>query len=608
MNSEQSTDNEQSLISNLQSPPTYQTRLTKELAAINHHGFAPLFLVVADLVSFARQTGVPVSTRGSVANSLVAYALGITTVDPVANGLLFERFLNPARTSLPDIDLDFCSRRRDEVLHYVVEKYGADKVALVATISTMQPKSAVRETAKAYGLSAAQLKRLSKLIPRGWHPDPSRREEVSLPDLLAQIEDAQEREVFATAYSLVGQPHHLSVHPGGVVITPGPLTDTVPAQWATKGFLTTQFDHRDLETIGLPKLDLLGIRALTVLAETAVSIRTSHDPAFQLETIPLDDEPTADAISHGDTIGVFQCESSGAQRTLRQLKARTVRDLAVANAFFKPGPATGGMAQAFVRRYRGEEVVTFLHPALEPILGPTQGVLLFQEQVLRVVTEIAGLSWAQAERVRKGMSKFQSKEMSALRLAFVHGCQRAAPNGQAFTPAQAETLWEQVSAFAGYGFNQGHATAYADVSFRSAYLKTHYPAEFLCARLADHGGFHHPAVYMAEARRLGIGTRAPHVNFSGRKFTLTRTEIGDWRLGIDMKSPISNLQSPTLWMGLGQVRDLRRQSVKEIVRKRPFSSLHDLLDKVDLREKEITHLIQCGALDGSGRESRRDAG
>ncbi len=598
------TDNTQSSISNLQSFPTYQTRLTKELIAINHHGFAPLFLVVADVVGFARETGVPVSTRGSVANSLVAYALDITTVDPVANGLLFERFLNPARTSLPDIDLDFCSRRRDEVLHYIVEKYGEDQVALVATVSTMQPKSAVRETAKAYGMDNEQIKRLSKLVPRGWHPDPRRREEVSLEDLLAQIEDEQEREVFATAYKLVGQPHHLSVHPGGVVITPGPLTDTVPAQWTTKGFLTTQFDHRDVETIGLPKLDLLGIRALTVLAETAVSIRTAHDPTFQLDAIPLDDEATANAIARGDTIGVFQCESSGAQRTLRQLQARSVWDLAVANAFFKPGPATGGMAQAFVRRYRGTEEVSYLHPALEPILGPTQGVLLFQEQVLRVVTEIGGLSWAQAEHIRKGMSKFQPKEMAALRLAFIHGCQRLEPNGPGFTQAQANTLWEQISAFAGYGFNQGHATAYADVSYRSAYLKTHYPAEFLCARLADHGGFHHPAIYMAEARRLGIATMPPHVNYSHRKFTLTGEKIKDKRLKKALsQSSIFNHQSSILWMGLGQVRDVRRKSVQAIVGKRPFASLHDLLDKVDLREKEINHLIQCGALDGLG-ESR----
>ncbi|PID86837.1 MAG: hypothetical protein CSB13_02500 [Chloroflexi bacterium] len=578
-----------------QSPNTaYTTRLTRELTAINHHGFAPLFLVVADIVSFARKTGVPVSTRGSVANSLVAYALGITTVDPVANGLLFERFLNPARTSLPDIDLDFCSRRRDEVLRYVVETYGEDQVALVATVNTMQPKSALRETAKANGLDSQQIKRLSKLIPHHWHPDLHQRQQAGLDELLAQIEDEHEREVFATAYKLVGLPHHLSVHPGGVVITPGALTDTVPVQWTTKGFRTTQFDFRDVEAIGLPKLDLLGIRALTVLADTAVFIRTTHDPTFHLETIPLDDTATAHAISRGDTIGVFQCESSGAQRTLRQLQARSVWDLAIANAFFKPGPAAGGMAQAFVRRYRGEEKVSYLHPALEPILKPTQGVLLFQEQVLRVVTEIGGLSWAQAERIRKGMSKFQPKEMAALRLAFLHGCQHPPPDGPAFTQAQANTLWEQISAFAGYGFNQGHATAYADVSYRSAYLKTHFPAEFLCARLADHGGFHHPAIYLAEARRLGIATIPPHVNYSGRKFTLVR----DW--GIIPHPLIPNPQFPMLCMGLGQVRDVRRKSVQAIMDKRPFSSLPDLLNKVALREKEIKHLIQCGALDGLG--------
>ncbi|MBK6326489.1 MAG: DNA polymerase III subunit alpha [Chloroflexi bacterium] len=579
--------------------PDYESRLAHELAAINRHGFAPLFLVVADVVRYARETAVPVSTRGSVADSLVAYALGITTVDPVANGLLFERFLNPARTSLPDIDLDFCSRRRDEVLHYVRRAYGPDRVALVATISTMQPKSAVRETAKAFGFDETGIKKLAALVPRGWHPDPRRREPIDLETILAELDDEKSKEVFRLAFRLVGQPHHLSIHPGGVIITPGPLTDTVPVQFAPKGFLTTQYDHHDVEAIGLPKLDLLGIRALTVLADAAEMIRTSRDGRFRLETIPLDDAATGDTLARGATIGVFQCESTGAQRTLRQLQARSVWDLAVANAFFKPGPATGGMAKAFVRRYRGEEQVSYLHPALEPILGPTQGVLLFQEQVLRVATEIAGLTWAQADRLRQGMSKFQAREMAALRLAFVHGCQRQPPGGPGFTPEQAATLWEQVAAFAGYGFNQGHATAYADVSYRSAYLKTHYPAEFLCARLADHGGFHHPAVYMAEARRLGIAVRPPHVNFSGRKFTLTVGEMGNERLET-AQSPIAHRQSPILWLGLGQVRDVRRESVKGIVRARPFTSLADLLARVPLQTKEIRHLIQCGALDGLG--------
>ena len=384
----------------------YRIRLKRELDATIHQGFAPLFLLVADIVHFARERDVPVSTRGSVANSLVAFALGITTVDPIAHGLLFERFLNPARANLPDIDLDFCSRRRDEVLHFVRQKYGADRVAMVGTMNTMQPKSAVREVAKAHGLPESAIKQLAALLPRHWHPDPRRRELPDLEAALNQLTDEMEKRVLASAFRLIGQPHHLSLHPGGVVITPGPLTDFVPVQWATKGFLTTQYDFRDVERLGLPKVDLLGIRALTVLADTAVSIRAAHHPSFRLADIPLDDPQTAEMLARGETIGVFQCESSGAQRTLRQLRAHTVRDLAVANAFFKPGPATGGMARAFVRRYRGEERVSYLHPSLEPILQPTQGVLLFQEQVLRLAVEVAGLSWEQADHLRRGMSKF----------------------------------------------------------------------------------------------------------------------------------------------------------------------------------------------------------
>ncbi len=558
-----------------------QQRLSAELAAITTHGYAPLFLVVADIVRYARAHEIPVSTRGSVANSLVAYCTGITTVDPVEHGLLFERFLNPARANPPDIDLDFCSRRRDEVLHYVRATYGSDHVALIGTISTLQLQSAVRETGKAYGLPAAQIDRLVSQLPRRWHPDPRRRDRRTMDDVLTTIDDPLARETVRMAYALVGQPDHLSVHPGGVVITPGPLTDVLPVQWAPKGFLITQYEHGDVEALGLPKMDLLGIRALTVLADAADAVRQGHDPAFRLASIPLDDPATGELIARGETIGVFQCESDGAQRTLRKLRAHTVHDLAVANAFFKPGPAMGGMANAFVRRYRGEEPVSYLHPALAPILGPTMGVLIFQEQVLRLAHEIAGLSWAQADQLRRGMSHFGAHEMAALRDEFVLGCQRPPPAGPGFTPAQANTLWEQVMPFAGYGFNQGHATAYADVSYRSAYLKAHYPAEFLCARLADYGGFHHPAIYMAEAVRLGLDVRPPHVNFSAAAFSLIERQV--------------------LTMGLGQVRDLRRSAVDELLDQRtqqPFTGLRDLVQRVSLRSKEIDHLIRCGALDG----------
>jgi DNA polymerase-3 subunit alpha len=581
----------------LEPPVAVSQRLESELSAITQHGYSPLFLVVADIVRYAREAGVPVNTRGSVANSLVAYCTGITNVDPIEHGLLFERFLNPARVDpssssghgLPDIDLDFCSRQRDRVLDYVRRTYGPDRVALVSTVSTLQPRGAVRETAKAYGLDEMQVEHLVALLPRRWHPDPRRRDKRTVQDVLNELHDPRLQEVVQAAYSLVGQPHHLSVHPGGVVITPGPLTDVVPLQWAPKGFLITQFSHGDVEAVGLPKIDLLGIRALTVLADAERLVQRHHDPAFRLAEIPLDDAMTGDLLCRAETIGVFQCESQGAQRTLRQLKVRTVRDLAVANAFFKPGPATGGMAQAFVRRYRGEEPVRFLHPALAPILGATQGILLFQEQVLRVAREIAGLSWAQADQLRRGMGHFGHEEMAEMEVAFVEGCQRPPPEGPGFTRQQAETLWEQVHAFAGYGFNQGHATSYAVVSYRSAYLKAHWPAAFLCARLAEWGGFHHQAVYMAEATRLGLFLRPPHVNHSGRRFTLG-----------------SEGERDVLWMGLGQVRDLRRSSIRAIIAERqrqPFANLRDLMRRVPLQRKEVAHLVQCGALDGLG-ESR----
>ena len=615
--------------------PAIPARLERELAAIAAHGFAPLFLLVADLVDFARSKQIPVSTRGSVANCLVAYCVGITDVDPVAHKLLFERFLNPARTELPDIDLDFCSRRRDEVLEYARERFGGDRVALVATVNTMQAKSAVRETGKAYGLDEAAIKRLSKLLPREWHPDPRRRSRSTVDDLLAELDDPREQTVVRQAWRLIGQPSHLSVHPGGLVATPGPTTDFAPLQWTPKGFAITQYDHKDAEAIGLVKVDVLGIRALTVLADAVELVRARFAPKLRLETIPDGDPATAHILATGETIGVFQCESTGAQRTLRQLKAGNQRDLAVANAFFKPGPATGGMAAAFVRRYRGEEPVRYLHPALEPILGDTQGVLLFQEQILRLATEIAGLSWEEAEHLRRGMSKFRADEMEHIRARFVAGCQREggvlsqSKGGPGLSDQQARTLWEQVEPFAGYGFNQGHATAYAAVSYRSAYVKAHWPAEFLCARLADWGGFHHPAVYIAEAQRLGIAVRPPHVNFSGGHFSLVYEEEDEtqinaderrWALGDGTRmTRIGQIKAdlirsnplfprhprsiPVLYMGLGQVRELTSRTAERIVAERaagPFADLRDFLLRVEPQPKELNHLIRCGGLDGLG--------
>ncbi len=587
-------------------PPEVRQRLDRELTVITSHGYDPLFLVVADIVGYARAQDIPVSTRGSVANSLVAYALAITTVDPIEHGLLFERFLNPGRADPPDIDLDFCSRRRDEVQAYVRRTYGEDRVALVGAMSTLQLRSAARETAKAYAMEENEVQQILQALPRRFY-GPRYREAPNVEDVIAALPTSRLQEVARAAFGIAGFPHHLSIHACGLVITPGPLTDLVPVQMAPKGFLTTQYDHGDCEAIGLPKLDLLGIRALTVLADTAEEVRL-REPAFRLEDIPPDDLQTAELLMHGDTIGVFQCDSVGARRTLRKLRVRTVQDLAVANAFFKPGPAMGGQADVFVRRYRGEIPTHYLHPALEPILSRTKGVLIFQEQVLRVATEIAGLSWAQADHIRRGMSKMHPEEMHTLRTEFVKGCRRE--GGPGFSAQQAEQLWEQISAFSGYGFNQGHATAYADVSYRSTYVKAHYPAEFFLARLRNYGGYHHPAIYMAEAIRLGIEVRLPHVNHSFAGVVL-RWE-GDVPTPRRLPEPLHDQAEPTsqdpqslpiLWLGLRLVRDLRRRAVASIVRARrdgPFVSLRDLLVRADLQAKEITHLIQAGALDGLG--------
>ena len=567
-----------------QPPPQVEQRLQHELTVLTESGYAPLFLVVADIVRFARQAQIPVSTRGSVANCLAAYCMGITDVDPVDHDLLFERFLNPARKDLPDIDLDFCSRRRDEVLAYVRKTYGKGHVALVSAISTLRPRGALRETAKAFQLPDDLIKDLIRLLPR------SHRQRLDVNQLLGQVADPEVQGVIQAAMELVGQPHHLSVHPGGVVITPGPLTDIVPLQWAPKGFLITQYDHVDVGAVGLPKLDLLGIRALTVLADAVELVRGGHAPEFSLESIPLEDPKTQALLMRGETLGVFQCESLGAQRTLRRLQARTLRDMAIANAFFRPGPSTGGMARSFERRYRGEEPVEYLHPSLEPILGFTRGVLIFQEQVLRIARDVAGLSWEKADRIRRGMSTHVMEDISNVEAEFMRGCMRPEPDGPGMTQRQAKSLWEQAAAFSGFGFNQGHATAYAAVSYRSAYMKAHWPAEFLCARLADRGGYHHPAIYMAEARRLGISIHPPHINQSRRRFTLVRE--GDAKAG--------------LWMGLDQVRDLRRDTIHAITAARkggPFGGLTDLITRVELGQKELEHLVMCGALDGLG-ESR----
>lgn len=565
--------------------PEIRSRLDHELAVIASKNYAPLFLIVADIVEHAQRIGVPLSSRGSAASSLVAYCLKITSPDPLRLNLYFERFLNPARASPPDIDTDLCSRRRDEVIRYVYERYGADHVAMVGTVNRFRRRSALRETAKAFGFPVEEISRLVEQLPYRWRRTAGQKGGSPYAELEARYTDRRHQTLFAAAGRLIGRPRHLSIHPGGVVITPQPLTDLVPTQLATKGVVITQFDLDAIARLGLVKIDLLGIRGLSVLGDVAEAIRARQPgsyptPLAPLESIPDEDPATVELLQTGKTIGCFQIESPGMRATLKQIQARSIDDLMVALALYRPGPLTGGLRDAFVRRHRGEEPVSHLHPALAPLLEDTHGVVLYQEQVLRIAHELAGLSLADADLLRRAMSHFDpGKAMQTLRERFISGAQERSD-----VPLEiAERIWELMAAFAGYGFPKAHAASYAQIAWRSAWCKAHEPAVFMAAVLANWGGYYPQRVYINETRRMGLRLRAPHINYARHQFSLSYLE-----------------GQPVLFMGLDQVRELTDRTQARILRERPFHSLVDFLTRVDPRPQEVENLIRCGALEGFG--------
>ena len=571
--------------------PAVQAKLDQELEVIERRGFEPVFLIMEEVIGFARANGVPVSSRGSAGSSLVAHCLGITSPDPIRLNLYFERFLNPARSSPPDIDTDLCSRRREGVIRHVFETYGAERVAMAGTVNRFRPRSALSEVAKAYGLPPAQVRELVESLPYHFFPSREGEEEEAAPEspyagLAAAYPDPRHQRIFKDANALLRLPRHLSMHPGGVVIGPGPLTDLVPLQRSgSQGIPITQMDLDSLTALGLIKLDLLGIRGLTVLGDVAEAIyswrRTEFTgPLEALERIPGDDAETADRVERGSTIGCFQIESPGMRATLREIHARSADDLMVALALYRPGPLKGGLKDAFVRRFNGEEPVTHLHPALEPLLGETCGVILYQEQVLRIAHELAGLSLAEADLLRRAMSHFDpGRQMQLLREKFIAGSQER----RGIDPDVGGRIWEMMAAFAGYGFPKAHAASYAQLAWNGAWCKTHFPAEFMAAVLANWGGYYSQRVYLTEARRMGLTLRAPHINHSQPEFSVSYPG-----------------GAPVLYMGLDQVRDLTRRTQGRILRGRPFAALADFLARVDPSPREAQNLIRCGALDGLG--------
>ena len=566
-----------------------QARLDHELAVIGQCGYASLFLIMEEIVEFARRSGIPLSSRGSAASSLVAHCLGITSPDPIRLNLYFERFLNPARATPPDIDTDLCSRRRDEVIRFVYERFGQERVAMVCTVNRFRRRSALREVSKAYGLPTAQIKTMADALPHRWFGPPTLEPQDLTPygELTERYNSPQHQAIFRDAAALLGKPNHLSIHPGGVVIAPGPLTDLTPTQMAAKGVVITQFDMESIERLGLVKIDLLGIRGLTVLGDVSQAILSgphspvaSTNPLDVLEAIPEDDPATAALVQNGRTIGCFQIGSPGMRATLKEIQAHSVDDLMMALALYRPGPLTGGLKDAFVRRHRGIEPSSQLHPALTSLLEDTYGVILYQEQVLRIAHELAGLTLADADLLRRAMSHFDpGQQMQTLKEKFIAG----ALARNSVPEAVAERIWELMAAFSGYGFPKAHAASYALVGWRAAWCKAHYPELFLAAVLANWGGYYPQRVYLTEARRLGLAIRPPDVNHALPEFSVSYLD-----------------GAPVLFMGLNQVRELTRRSMARILRQRPFRSFTDFLARVDPQPVEAENLARSGALEGFG--------
>ncbi|MDI6870918.1 MAG: DNA polymerase III subunit alpha [Bacillota bacterium] len=563
-------------------PPEVEERLREELATIIRMGYAGYFLIVWDFIRFARERGIPVGPgRGSAAGSLVAYLLRITDIDPLKNGLLFERFLNPERVTLPDIDVDFCFERRGEVIEYVVQTYGEDRVAQIVTFGTLAAKAAIRDIGRVLGWPLPEVDRLAKLVPYELGMTLEKALE-QVPELrLAYERDERARRLLDLARQAEGLPRHASTHAAGIVISDVPLLERVPVQRTGDGVVTTQVDMDSLAALGLLKMDFLGLRTLTVLDATVRFIAACRGERLDLESLPLDDAETFRMLQEGETEGIFQLESRLFKSLLREIRPSSFADLVAILAIGRPGPMN--LRSEFARRKRGEVAVTYPDPRLEPILRETYGIMIYQEQVMQIAAELAGFSLGEADLLRRAMSKKKASELERLKERFVAG---AVERGT--EPAIAEEIFALMEYFANYGFNKSHAAAYALVSYRTAYLKCHYPAEYMAALLTSvYGDTDKVAEYINECRRIGLAVLPPDVNESQTTFTVT--PAGQIRFGL---AAVKNV-------GPGVTEAI----IAEREKKGPYKSPADLFARVtarDLTRKVVESLIKAGAFDSFG--------
>ncbi|MFN3478873.1 MAG: DNA polymerase III subunit alpha, partial [Thermodesulfovibrionales bacterium] len=565
-------------------PEIYSDRLSMELDVINRMKYAPYFLIVWDFIRFARERGIPVGPgRGSAAGSLVAYCLGITEIDPIKYNLLFERFLNPERISMPDIDVDFCTDRRPEVIAYVAEKYGHDRVSQIITFGTMAAKGAIRDVGRALAMPYAEVDKIAKLIPEG--PNIPIDEALKIEPQLKELYDTNPKikDLLDIAKRLEGLCRHASTHAAGVVVSPKPLTDLVPLyKNPTDNTITTQFDMTSIESLGLLKFDFLGLKTLTIIEKTLRHIRASKGIDLSLKDLPLEDELTYKLLCSGQTTGIFQLESSGMRDLLVKMQPDCFEDLIALVALYRPGPLGSGMVDDFIKRKKGLVPVKYEIPQLKEILSETYGVILYQEQVMRIANKLANFTMGQADILRKAMGKKKPEEMEKQKEAFIKG---AIANG--IPGKKATRLFDLMAFFAEYGFNKSHSAAYAYLAYQTAYLKAHYPVEFMAANLsADMDKTDKIIKAISECRKMSITILPPDINESEREFKVIGNAI---RFGLEAVKGVGS-------SAIESILEIREKDG-------PFKSFEDFLQRIEskrVNKKVIEGLIKAGAFDSTG--------
>ena len=567
-------------------------RIEYELEIIKQKGFAPYFLVVADLLYYARKNNILTTIRGSVAGSLVTYLIKITNVDPLLYRLPFERFLNPERPSAPDIDMDFADDRRDEMIAYAKQKYGEDKVAQIGTFGTMLARGVVRDVARALGYPYGVGDKIAKMIPFGSQGFPMTIEKAMklVPELLEAYEKERDiKEVIDLSKKLEGNARHCSVHAAGVVIAPFPLTDLVPLQREPKGEkIITQYDMHAIEDVGLLKFDFLGIRNLSILSHAVLLVKEIHKKNVDIENIPLDDEKTFNLLSRGETMGLFQLNGAGMTRYLKDLKPSRIQDVNAMVALYRPGPMES--IPEYIKRKHNPKLVTYLDPRMKEILIDSYGVITYQDDVMLIAIHLAGYSWLEADKLRKAMGKKILEEMEAQKENLINGFIKGG-----LTKEAAKELWLLIEPFAAYGFNKAHAASYGKVAYQTAYMKANFPAEYMTAVLtAESGDVEEIARIISETKRMGIEVLPPDINESFGGFTVIKGEHMD-----------------KIRFGLYTIKNLGEEIAKAIITQRKdggkYKDITDFLNRVkhsNLNKRSLEALVKSGAMDALGERGQ----